>query len=81
VQILVVVAITQMKQLRAEAGHGSEATVIDLGLVGPKLRGNFSQIGLMYLIGAQLEYDYLRDLSILVRRGKDINRDSFSNCE
>jgi hypothetical protein len=45
---LVVVAITQMKQLRAEAGHGSEATVIDLGLVGPKLRGNFSQIGLMY---------------------------------
>lgn len=39
-QILVVVAITQMRLLRTEVGNGSETTEIDLGLVGPKSHDN-----------------------------------------
>lgn len=39
-QILVVVAITQMRTLRTEEGKGSVRTVFDHGLVGPKIRVN-----------------------------------------
>jgi hypothetical protein len=51
VQILVVVAITQMRLLRTEVGNGSETTEIDLGLVGPKSHGNsVNCAGLLYLL-------------------------------
>jgi len=40
VQILVVVAITQMRILRTEEGKGSVITVVGYGLVDPKARVN-----------------------------------------
>ena len=40
VQILVLVANTQMRNLRAEVEKGSMRTVFGHGLVGPKAAGN-----------------------------------------
>lgn len=38
-QILVLVATTQMKSLRAEVSEGSNRRLIRIGLVDPKLKG------------------------------------------
>ena len=40
VQILVVVAITQVRILRAEVGKGSILTVVGYGLAGPESQVN-----------------------------------------
>ena len=40
VQILVVVAIIQMRTLKAEVEKGSMRTVLGHGLLGPKTKGN-----------------------------------------
>lgn len=40
VQILVVVAIIQVRSLKTEVEKGSMTTVFGHGLVGPKLTGN-----------------------------------------
>lgn len=41
VQILVVVAIIQLKALKTEVGKGSMSTVFGHGLAGPKESANF----------------------------------------
>ena len=43
VQILVVVANTQMRNLRAEVEKGSMRTVLGHGLVDPKAEGNSNE--------------------------------------
>jgi hypothetical protein len=43
VQILVVVAITQMRILRAEVGKGSVLTVVGYGLVDPEIQVNSAE--------------------------------------
>ena len=48
VQILVVVAITQMRILRTEEGKGSVITVVGYGLVDPKVQVNSTCIVTFY---------------------------------
>ena len=43
VQILVVVAITQVRILRAEVGKGSILTVVGYGLAGPESQVNSAE--------------------------------------
>ncbi len=46
VQILVAVAIIQMRTLKTEEEKGSMWTVIGHGLAGPKRKNSFSELGI-----------------------------------